>query len=987
MATYLFSALTNNQTLTFNPALDTLSIDIAGLNAASGVFFQSGTDLLLTYQNKTIKLAGVTLARLSSSHVTFANGSRLLIGDNTSGTANDGLANTLTGTVRGDYLDGRGGADTLTGGDGNDVYVVDNAGDKVVETNASATQIDTVQSTLANYTLPAHVENLRLLGTGNLNGTGNALGNVLTGNVGNNILDGRGGADTLNGGGGNDILRVPGLGFKNLDGGAGVDTLVLTSAGQTLDLTAFGSKLHNLETINLNGANTLTLTAAAVQNLSTTSDQLVVDGTASSAVNADGGWTQGADTAANGQSYHTYAQGTASLWVDTDVAVNINGVLPLASLNGTNGFRLNGTIQEDSGYSVSAAGDVNGDGFVDLLVGAPGPGTDRSLIGSSYVVFGQAKRFAATLDLSTLDGTNGFRLSGAAAMDYSGISVSTAGDINGDGLADLVIGAWGADPNGKGKAGSSYVVLGKASGFDSSLDLSTLNGANGFRLDGAAAGDYSGRSVSAAGDVNGDGFGDLIVGAKGASPNGNSVAGSSYVVFGKASGFAASLALSSLNGTNGFRLDGTAMGNGQSGFSVDAAGDVNGDGFADLIVGAPTANPSDAKWMAGFSYVVFGKASGFAATLDLAALDGSNGFQLDGVAAFDMSGLSVSTAGDVNGDGFADFIVGARAASPNGKLGAGASYVVFGKASGFAATLDLSTLNGANGFRLDGAATSDGSGVSVSEAGDVNGDGFSDLLVGTSWSSGYVMFGKAEGFAATLDLAMLNGTNGFRLDGNLGGGNYSNHSVSAAGDVNGDGFADLLVGSMMGDANVQFRAGSSYVVFGGNFTGAVTKLGTASNDTLTGTTAAERFVGGQSYDTLSGGGGADVFYGGAGNDMIRVPGLGFQRADGGSGFDTLALTGSGLNLNLANFRNQLSGIERINLTGTGDNTLTLLKRDVLNLSDTGNTLRVDGNAGDHYHLSDSGWAPGADVTLVGVAYHTFDNGQAHLLLNAALTAV
>jgi hypothetical protein len=991
--TYLFSALSNNQTLTFNPALDTLSIDIAGLDAASGVFLQGGTDLLLTYQNKTIKLAGVTLAKLSSSHVTFANGSRLLIGDNTSGTANDGLANTLTGTVRGDYLDGRGGADTLTGGDGNDVYVVDNAGDKVVETNASATQIDTVQSTLANYTLPAHVENLRLLGTGNLNGTGNALGNVLTGNVGNNILDGRGGADTLNGGGGNDILRVPGLGFKNLDGGAGVDTLILTSAGQTLDLTAFGSKLHNLETINLNGANILNLTAAAVRNLSATSDKLVVDGTVGSAVNAGSGWAKGLDVAANGQTYHTYTQGAAALWVNTSVGtVHVNDVLSLASLDGSKGFRLDGVAAADySGKSVSAAGDVNGDGFADFIVGASGADPNgKTDAGAGYVVFGQASGFSSTFNLAALNGANGFRLDGAVMGDASGRSVSAAGDVNGDGFADLIVGAYGAGPNGNLQAGSSYVVFGKASGFGSTLDLATLDGANGFRLDGAAAFDLSGASVSAAGDVNGDGFADLIVGAAWADLNGKYWTGASYVVFGKALGFASTFDLSTLNGSNGFRLDGAAEGN-WSGGSVSAAGDVNGDGFADLIVGALFADPNGTD--SGSSYVVFGKASGFSATLDLATLSGSNGFRLDGVVADDRSGRSVSAAGDVNGDGFADLIVGADGTDPNGSY-SGSSYVVFGKASGFTATLALSTLNGANGFRLDGAAAQDWSGASVSAAGDVNGDGFADLLVGafqadpngnTNAGSSYVVFGQASGFAATLDLSTLDGANGFRLDGAMAF-DYTGHSVSAAGDINGDGFADLIVGAPYASPNGS-RSGSSYVVFGGNFTGAVTKLGTANNDALAGTAAAERFVAGQGADTLTGGGGADVLYGGAGNDTIRVPGLGFQRADGGSGIDTLALTGSGLNLNLANFRNQLDGIERIDLTGSGNNTLTLLKRDVLNLSDTGNTLRVDGNAGDHYHLSDSGWAPGADVTLVGVAYHTFDNGQAHLLLNAALTAV
>jgi hypothetical protein len=309
------------------------------------------------------------------------------------------------------------------------------------------------------------------------------------------------------------------------------------------------------------------------------------------------------------------------------------------------------------------------------------------------VVFGKKSGFAPTVNVSDLTGTTGITLAGDAASG-AGLTVSSAGDVNGDGVDDLVIGAAGPI----GATGTTYVVFGKKTGFSSPIDLSALNGTDGFSINGEAAGDRSGRSVSSAGDVNGDGYADLILGARLASPNGLH-SGTSYVVFGRESftANAGAIELADLDGSDGFAIEGVAAED-SSGYQLSAAGDVNGDGFDDVIIGAYGSDSHGTD--SGTSYVVFGRPS-FSSTngvIQLADLDGSDGFAIKGAAAGDESGFSVSSAGDLNGDGFGDLIIGAYWADPNGDQ-SGATYVVFGRAD-FAASFKLSDLNGRNGFAI-----------------------------------------------------------------------------------------------------------------------------------------------------------------------------------------------------------------------------------------------------------------------------------------------
>jgi hypothetical protein len=640
----------------------------------------------------------------------------------------------------------------------------------------------------------------------------------------------------------------------------------------------------------------------------------------------------------------------------------------LDELDPVDGFVITGETAGDiAGASVSDAGDVNGDGIADVVIGAYQADPNGNLSGAAYVVFGSATGFPLTLDLGALNGSNGFQISGEAASDFAGYKVSAAGDVNNDGIDDILVGAQGADAGGS-NSGAVYVIYGRDTGFTATLELSALTVSQGYQINGEAV-DDSLTNVSAAGDVNGDGIDDFIIGAVGSDANGVS-SGAAWVVFGTSSN-PSTVNLATLNGTNGFQITGEEASDNAG--TVAGVGDFNGDGIDDILVGAAFWD-APGETTNGAAWIIYGKTGSFAANLNLDDLNGTNGFQITAASANDLVGIAVSGAGDVNGDGLADVLIGASA-SDSFAVAGGSVYVVFGTASA-GAELDLSDLNGTNGFEIQGGYMFDGIGTSVASAGDFNGDGYDDIVLstpngddnGSSTGTSYVIFGKAGGFDATFNVRDIDGTNGIQFNG-VDFADGAGYSASGVGDINNDGFDDIAIGAPFADPDGE-ASGEVYIIYGrasdtppggpteGNDTlyggtGPDTISALGGNDLVFGNDGNDTLYGGAGNDTLDGGAGADVLSGGTGNDTFIVssgdtitesPGEGTDTVQSSSSYtiganvETLVLTGSAA-------INATGNAAANRITGNGGNNT---------LNGNGGADTLAGAAGNDTYITDGG---------------------------------
>jgi hypothetical protein len=460
-------------------------------------------------------------------------------------------------------------------------------------------------------------------------------------------------------------------------------------------------------------------------------------------------------------------------------------VIPLSQAN----LKIYGAHAKEEIADARSAGDVNGDGFADLLVGSElaKVGT-RDAAGRAYLIYG-SNVLPPVIDLQLLGGM-GMVLENDASNhdDHLGHAVAAAGDLNGDGVDDFMVSAPHASPSGRNQAGVVYVVFGGGAPA-ASLDLSTL-GSRGVTILGAKAGDLTGDSISRAGDVNGDGIPDIIIGADAADPAGRSNAGAVYLIFGKRN-LPAVIDLAAL-GSQGVVIQGIAAGD-LFGSGVANLGDFNRDGLADIIASAPEADVPG-RGDSGKAFIIFGSRS-LPGVLDLRSLTAAQGVVI--LSATKNDPLAVSCGGDFNHDGTPDALIGVNLEGPGGRSNAGRTYLVFGRSSP-PATIDLASL-GSAGLVLNGVGGGDTSGHSIHCVGDFDGDGIDDLIIGADKAEphaignagqSYIVFGRSSPPSA-IELGSL-GTGGIYLNGEKAG-DHSGRVVADAGDVNGDGGADVLV--------------------------------------------------------------------------------------------------------------------------------------------------------------------------------------------------
>jgi len=747
-----------------------------------------------------------------------------------------GIENFRTGTGSDNFImnaASAGIANDFDGGTGIDMidYSAFAAGNNITVTlNGSTTATLTVNGGTSD--LVTNIENIRgSQGNDTINSGSDTGVNFVYGDLGNDALSG-GNGDKLFGEQGNDNLMFTGgaAGAFELDGGAGTDILEINAE---LNMVNNGNAQifrggAGADTLNFWGGGTITINPdgaedriegievwdfranAQVDNISIDFQNFMVNINDTSNLlikvgdmdfldldfsTAGGTWSVGA----SGGFWQEYVNGGMTVRIESNTNLsNVtvtgvaggSGVLNLNSIAPAAGYKIWDNTAESFGHSMAAMGDLNADGFDDMLIVKRNDGAAGGT-GEVFSLNGAATGFAGG-NMTVSTATSG------QFTNVSGMQVASAGDFNGDGFQDFIISSYN---EGSGQ-GSVKIMSGNSPN-------TVLTNFTGFSAASAA-----GTSIAGIGDINNDGYDDIIIGAPNAA-GGGTARGEAYVIFGDAP---ATINIGTLGAADGFKIFGT-LNNGFLGQSVMSAGDVNGDGMSDFMVSTPGESAVR---------VILGGSTFGGQGLNDGAQTGEI-ITITGVAVGGADQIPLLNVGDMNGDGRADIGIWEKGPAQGGavRIFSGASLPAGGSSAAIGSAA-LTITAGTNRHLLE-----------VGSVGDFNGDGYDDLAVavGTNGSNTidiYVVHGW-NGMSGSINTTALNPSNSFHMTyavtntGALSSANWTasafDITLSNAGDVNGDGLYDLFIGLPDEDANpgansdaaggmADDRDGASFTVYG-----------------------------------------------------------------------------------------------------------------------------------------------------------------------------
>ncbi|MBN7786022.1 FG-GAP repeat protein [Ponticoccus gilvus] len=528
--------------------------------------------------------------------------------------------------------------------------------------------------------------------------------------------------------------------------------------------------------------------------------------------------------------------------------------LKIGELNGRNGVLLRGSQLEDRfGRSVSS-GDFNGDGLGDILVGAVG----TNPTGAGYLFYGPNDGFPAVIDLNGNASFYGIKLTSGTEARAIAWESTFIGDVNGDGFDDILVSGFPLDSEIR-FAGRAFVVFGSDSApFE--IDVDMLDGTNGFTLATEILGGRFGSRPAKLGDINGDGVDDFSVSRQ----------NEDFIFFGSQSGRPASIDVDTLAPEDGVKIDASLASN-----WIKPVGDLDGDGIGDFMLSAQLTEVEGVE-DAGVVYVIYSQPETFPRVITEENIGSVDGFAIRGTLQGQKLGRSLGDAGDFNGDGFLDIAVGYFDNPQILDPGDSAIQIIFGDGNRISTDIDLPSASGGLGLLIEGLESSINR---IESSGDVNGDGLDDLIIGAfetktlgvaSGGAVYVVYGTTD--TSTISVDDLDGTNGYTLSGANLWGFELGWTVSAGGDLNGDGYDDIVVGqryeyeSFMPSPGTSPQIGEAFVIYGAE-TGFHYDTVSGSG-VFAGTTNQELITGSAGNDWILTLGGSDLVDGQGGKDMV-----------------------------------------------------------------------------------------------------------------------